>query len=87
MVVRLGAAVFDPGRESFRVEIEISGPKRGQVFRSHASGVDSMQAVIAAIWLVPVCLRGILNDAPGTVTWMGDSDLSFYLPPPEGYGA
>ncbi|WP_420829661.1 DUF6968 family protein [Polyangium aurulentum] len=86
IVVRLGAAVFDPRRDSWRVDIQINGPKRGQEFRSHASGVDSMGAVVAAIWLVSVCLRGILNDCPGDVTFLDDPDLGFYLAPPEGYG-
>jgi hypothetical protein len=44
-----------------------------------------MQAVVAAIWLVPVCLRGILNDCPGDLTFMDDPDLGFHLPTPEGY--
>ncbi|MDC0743597.1 DUF6968 family protein [Polyangium mundeleinium] len=85
IIVRIGKAELDETGETWRAPIEILGPKASQVFRSRASGVDSMQAVIGAIWLVPVLLRTLTNDTGGRLEFEGSADLGFYMEPHEAF--
>lgn len=85
VIVRIGRAELDETGETWRAPIEILGPKAGQVFRSRAPGADSMQAVIGAIWLVPVFLRTITNDTGGRLEFEGSADLGFYMEPHEAF--
>lgn len=42
-------------------------------------GVDSMSAVLSAVQMAPVVLASYAGH--GTLTWLGDADLKFQLPP------
>ncbi len=42
-------------------------------------GVDSMSAALSAVQMAPVVLESFADK--GTLTWLGDADLRFQLPP------
>lgn len=48
-------------------------------YRQTFYGTDSMSAVLSAVQMAPVVLRSLAGQ--GTLTWLGDADLGFHLPP------
>jgi hypothetical protein len=82
MVVRVGIAEPWPGSENYRVLLEIEGPEPGRIKRQHMYGVDSWQALMAAMYLAPEILKAVARDAGGTLTFLGDEDLCL-VPPPQ----
>jgi hypothetical protein len=83
VTVRLGKPQRDNSGENWRVPVEIEGPAPGQIFRKDAWGDDSMQAIVEAVWLIPVFLRAALADSGGRLAFQGSSELGFYREPHE----
>jgi hypothetical protein len=63
--------------EDWSVTLEIEGLPGAH--RTEHHGVDSMSAVLSAARIAPVVLASIAG--PGTLTWLGDSDLGFPFVP------
>jgi hypothetical protein len=81
MVVRVGMPELQPGRADWRAPYEIEGPAPGQIKSQYAYGVDSWQALMGALYIVPTWLKNIAGHAGGMLTYLGAEDLGVVQPP------
>jgi len=68
--------------EDWFVPYEIVGPKAEQRHAQMAWGVDALQALIEALWIVPSYLSFLEATNDGRLRYHGGEDLDLYRPPP-----
>lgn len=68
--------------EDWFVSYEILGPVAGQRQAQMAWGVDALQALIEALWIVPSYLSFLEATNDGRLKYLGSDDLDLYRPPP-----
>ena len=52
--------------------------------RRAAEGVDAVQALLLALWMIDVDLRAVQRTVGARLLWLDQADLGFLLrPPPE----
>lgn len=75
IVVTIGEPEPDPEPGGdFRCRLVISGFEKP--YDHHFHGVDPIQALINAVWIVPDAV-GMLSGRKGRVTWLGTEGLGF----------
>ena len=80
VLVRIGRPVPDPEPGGdWLCPIQIVGA-HGDAVRA-AYGVDAVQALVLALWMIDIELRALQKDAGRALLWLDRTDLGF-LPPP-----
>jgi hypothetical protein len=75
VTVSIGAPEPDPNPGGdFRVLLEIAG--FDDPYAKHFCGVDEIQAMMMALWIVPDVVRSLAGRG-ARVTWLGSEDLGF----------
>lgn len=81
VVVRIGRPVPDPEPGSdWLCPVQIVGMHGDAVRAAH--GVDAVQALVLALWMIDVDLRALQKDAGRALLWLEQDDLGFLLRPP-----
>lgn len=83
VVVRIGRPVPDPEPGGdWLCPVQIVGIHSGAVRAAY--GVDAVQALVLALWMIDIDLRALQRETGLTLLWLDQTDLGFLLrPPPE----
>lgn len=75
VIVQIGLPEPDPRPGGdYRVLLQIEG--FAQPYSRHFHGVDELQALLAACWVLPAVL-GALTPSGAALSWLGEHDLGF----------
>jgi hypothetical protein len=78
ILVRVGKPVEEADGESWTAPYEIHGPDPGEVIRHVAHGIDALQALGCALFIIPAELSSFLPR--GRLTHNGREDLRIGFP-------